>query len=247
MLFLNGCSHSKSVTTGSTVEAGNTSALNKVNVDRFEKLNRRIFIMNAGIDKYLFKPVAKGYKKITPELVDTSITNFFLNLGDIKNAANNLLQFKPGEALIDTERFLFNSTIGVAGLFDVATKLGMQKHTEDFGQTLAVWGVKPGPYIMLPLFGPSTLRDATAKLTLDSIMNPINYSDEELALFTLEKLDKRADLLSTEEAFKDLSDDQYIALRDAWLQRRESLILDGKVNQEEKSNLIDELEDLDDD
>ncbi len=237
ILLLTACSQTKSVKTASSSHSA---------IDHFENINRKIFKANLAFDKYLFKPVAKTYKKVTPAPIDTSITNFFLNLGDIKNAANNLLQFKPGDALKDTERFIFNSTFGLAGFLDVATEMGLQKHKEDFGQTLATWGVPSGPYIMLPFYGPSTLRDASAKFTLDTLMDPAKYSDEKYALFVLEKLDKRADLLSTEDAFKDLSDDQYIAIRDAWLQRREYLIKDGKTDAKEQSDLIDELEDLDD-
>ena len=215
--------------------------------DRFEKLNRKIYKVNVAFDKHLFKPVAKAYKKIMPEPVDTSISNFFLNLGDIGNAANNLLQFKAGDALKDTQRFIFNSTFGIGGLFDIATEMGLEKHHEDFGQTLAVWGVDSGPYIMLPFFGPSTLRDATAKFSIDFLLDPTIYSDQRYALFALKKLDERADLLTEEAALEDLSDDQYIALRDAWLQRRDYLIHDGKQDEKQQSDLIDELEDLDND
>lgn len=246
IILLSACSSTMKTSTNS-IKQGSGSTSPKVTVDKFEKLNRGIYKGNMAFDKHLFKPIAKAYKAVTPEPIDISISNFFENLGDIKNAANNLLQFKVGDALTDTERFIFNSTFGMAGLFDIATEMGLQKHDEDFGQTLAKWGVGSGPYVMLPLFGPSTLRDATAKFTLDSLMDPTKYSDEELELFVLEKLDKRADLLSTEEAFKDVSDDKYIALRDAWLQRREYLIRDGKVDKKEQSDMIDELEDLDDD
>ena len=159
---------------------------------------------------------------------------------------NNLLQFKPGEALIDIERVLFNTSVGLGGVFDVATSIGLDKYDEDFGQTLAVWGVDSGSYIMLPFFGPSTLRDATAKLTIDSLLDPANYSDDSLALFGIEYIDKRGDLLSEEDAFKDFASDEYIAIRDAWLQRREYLIKDGKVDDNAQSDMIDELEDLDD-
>ena len=244
--LLSACSNTINSSTNS-IRQDSTSSSPKVTIDKFEKFNRGIYKGNIALDRHIFKPVAKAYKAVTPEPIDTSISNFFENLGDIKNAANNLLQFKVGDALIDTERFIFNSTFGMAGLFDIATEMGLQKHDEDFGQTLAKWGVGSGPYIMLPLFGPSTLRDATAKFTLDSLMDPTRHSDEKYELFTLEKLDKRADLLSTEEAFKDLSDDKYIALRDAWLQRREYLIRDGKVDEKQQSDMIDVLEDLDDD
>ncbi|HIP94340.1 MAG TPA: VacJ family lipoprotein [Leucothrix sp.] len=238
MLLLVACSNTD--TTGNTAES-------KTTTDQFETLNRSIYKANMAFDKHLLKPVAKAYKTITPEPIDTSITNFFLNLDDISNAANNLLQFKMGDALKDTERFIFNSTFGIAGLLDIATEMGLKKHHEDFGQTLAVWGVDSGPYVMLPLFGSSTLRDATAKFSIDFLLDPTIYSDKKYAFFVLKNLDKRTDLLSAEDAFKDLSDDQYIAIRDAWLQHREYLIHDGKVDEKEQSDLIDELEDLDDD
>jgi len=235
-------------TTAATPSAATSATIteNKT-TDRFIKLNRSIYKANVAFDKHLFKPIAKAYKKITPEPIDTSISNFFLNLGDISNATNNLLQLKVGDALKDTERFIFNSTFGLAGLLDIATEMGLKKHHEDFGQTLAVWGVDSGPYVMLPFFGPSTVRDASAKFSVDFLLDPSIYHDERYALFALNSLDKRADLMNEEEALKDLSDDQYIALRDAWLQRRDYLIKDGKVDEKEKSDLIDELEDLDDD
>ncbi len=215
-------------------------------IDRFEITNRKIFKFNKGLDDHLVKPVANAYKSITPEVVDIGISNFFANLDDVGNAFNNLLQYKPGPALIDTERVLFNSTIGLAGFFDVASSLGMDKHNEDFGQTLAHWGVNSGPYVMLPFFGPSTIRDAAAKFSIDSFTNPTHYHNESLAFFALDKLDQRADFFDDEEAFKDISDDQYSALRDLWLQRRKTLIRDGKIDEEEQSDLIDELEDLED-
>lgn len=241
VLFLSACSNaSKETPELASKEPQKTT-------DKLIKLNRKIYKANMALDKLLLKPVAKVYKKITPEPIDTSITNFFSNLGDISNAANNLLQFKAGDALKDTERFIFNSTFGLAGLLDIATEMGLQKHDEDFGQTLAVWGVDSGPYIMLPFFGPSTLRDASAQFSIDLLTDPKVYSKKKYGLIAVEKTDLRADLFSAEEALKDLSNDQYIALRDAWLQRREYLIRDGKVDKEEQSNLIDELEDLDDD
>ncbi len=231
--------------TSANLNTQNPSASQKTS-DSLEKYNRSLYRFNMVMDKHLLKPIAVGYTKITPEIVDTSITNFFSNLGDIGNATNNLLQFKFGEALIDTERFIFNSSFGVGGLFDFASMVGMQKHDEDFGQTLAAWGVESGPYVMLPFFGPSTVRDATAKFSIDTLLDPTNYSKKSLEFFALKSVDKRADLISTEEAFKDFSDDKYIALRDAWLQRREYLLSDGKIETSKQSDLIDELEDLDD-
>lgn len=236
MLYLTACSQSQGVSNAS----GGT------NKDTLERHNRDIFKFNTSIDKLIFKPVAVTYQKITPDIVDIGISNFFDNLEDVGTAVNNLLQFKPGEALIDVERVMFNSTIGLGGLFDVATKIGLEKHDEDFGQTLAVWGVGSGPYIMLPFLGPSTLRDFTSKLTVDSLLDPAKYSKASIPLFVVDKVDSRADLISEEEAFKDFSDDEYSALRDAWLQRREFLIRDGKVDEDAQSDLIDALEDLDD-
>jgi phospholipid-binding lipoprotein MlaA len=237
ILLLSACSQSNS--TPSNTSSGS-------NIDPYEKTNRHIFKFNAGLDAFLVKPVAKAYKAVTPEVVDNSVSNFFNNLDDVGSAINNLLQFKPGPALVDTERVLFNSTAGLGGLFDVASALGLERYEEDFGQTMAHWGVKSGPYVMLPFLGPSTVRDATAKLTVDRLTNPANYHDESLAFTALKLLDKRADILSDEEAFKDISDDQYSALRDLWLQRRASEIRDGKVDEQEQSDLIDELEALDD-
>lgn len=237
MLALSACSQSK----GSQADGGSGGSH-----DILERHNRDIFKFNTSLDKHVFKPIAVGYQKITPKVVDDSISNFFDNIGDVGNAVNNLLQFKPGEALIDVERIMFNTSIGLGGLFDVATKLGLEKHKEDFGQTLAVWGVGSGPYVMLPFLGPSTVRDATAKFSIDSLLDPAKYSKASIPLFVLDKVDKRADLISTEEAFEGFSNDQYIAIRDAWLQYREYLIKDGETNEEEQSDLIDALEDLDD-
>jgi len=236
-VFLTACSQSNNTSINSSSIA---------NIDPYEKANRRIFKFNAGLDVFLVKPVAKAYKAVTPEIVDNSVSNFFNNLDDVGSAVNSLLQAKPGPALMDTGRVLFNSTMGLGGLFDVASAFGMERYKEDFGQTLAHWGVESGPYVMLPFFGPSTVRDTTAKFTIDSLTNPSHYHDESLALFALDKLDQRADLFNDEEAFKDISDDPYSALRDLWLQRRESLIRDGKIDEKEQSDLIDELESLED-
>ncbi|MEE9325898.1 MAG: VacJ family lipoprotein [Cocleimonas sp.] len=212
--------------------------------DTYVNINRRIYRFNAGLDHYLVKPVARSYQSVTPPFLNTSISNFFLNLGDIGNTFNNILQAKPLDAVNDAERFIFNSTFGLAGLLDVASAAGLEKHDEDFGQTLAAWGVGSGPYIMLPFLGPSTLRDATAKLSVDQLTNLANYSEKSIPFFLVEKLDLRAGLFSKEAAFKDISDDSYSAIRDAWLQRRDYLIRDGKVDEDTEMDLIDELESL---
>ena len=222
-----------------------TSSKKSSTPDTYENVNRKIFSFNQGLDKVLLKPVAKAYKKVTPKLVDTSIGNFFSNLGDVSNAINNTLQGKFGDAVSDTERFVFNSTFGFAGLVDVASAAGIKKHDEDFGQTLATWGVGSGPYVMLPFLGPSTIRDAAAKVSVDRFTDPTTYSDENISLFILETVKKRSDFLAQEEVIDGLSDDTYSALRDVWIQNRDFLIRDGVADESSDSDLIDELESLD--
>ena len=209
--------------------------------------NRDAYAFNKSIDNGVIKPLAKGYKQVTPEFVDTGISNAFSNLTDVPNAVNALLQFKPKDAASDAGRFLINSSIGLAGFFDVATKMKLQKHHEDFGQTLAKWGVPSGEYIMLPVLGPSTARDSVG-VVVDSITNPYFFFENSLAYYALDKIDKRADLLSSEGLLSELSDDEYNSMRDVWLQKRKYLINDGKLDTqaiEKKKSLIDELEDLD--
>lgn len=241
LLFLSACSQSADSINYSSASPSQTKKVESAN---FENLNRKIFRFNVGLDTFLLKPAAKAYKAVTPGFVEVSVSNFFQNLADVGNAFNNLLQAKPMKAVNDTERFIINSTLGLAGILDIASEAGLEKHHEDFGQTLASWGVGSGPYVMLPFFGPSTVRDATAKLSMDILTQPTFYHDEALTFFAVRTLDQRADLLSQEEALKDLSDDSYKALRDVWLQRREYLIRDGKIDQKEQSDLIDELESL---
>ncbi len=212
--------------------------------DTYVNINRRIYRFNVGLDRYLVKPIAKSYQSVTPSFLNTSISNFFLNLGDIGNTFNNILQAKPFDAVNDAERFIFNSTFGIAGLLDVASAAGLEKHNEDFGQTLAIWGVGSGPYVMLPFLGPSTLRDATAKLSVDQLTNLSNYSEKSISFYLVDKLDQRAGLFSKEAAFKDISNDTYSAIRDAWLQQRDYLIRDGKIDEDAEMDLIDELESL---
>ncbi len=209
--------------------------------------NRDAYAFNKSIDNGVIKPLAKGYKQVTPEFVDTGISNAFSNLSDVPNAINALLQFKPKDAASDAGRFLINSSIGLAGFFDVATKMKLQKHHEDFGQTLAKWGVPSGEYIMLPILGPSTARDSIG-VVVDSITHPYFFFENSLAYYTLDKIDKRADLLSSEDLLSELSDNEYNSMRDVWLQKRKYLINDGKLDTqaiEKKKSLIDELEDLD--
>lgn len=244
-VFLTACS--QPVKTQNTQSESNINPANNYlnKNDSLEKYNRNIFAFNAGLDNYLVKPIAKAYKAITPGIIGTSISNFFLNLEDVGNAFNNLLQLKVDDAVNDTERFVINSTFGFAGLLDIASEAGLEKNDEDFGQTLARWGVGSGPYVMLPFLGPSTVRDASARVSIDVLTNPTNYSEDYLYYFILNEVNQRASLLSQEDAFKDISVDKYSAIRDAWLQRREYLIRDGEVDEKSDADLIDELESLD--
>lgn len=197
--------------------------------DPFEPVNRKIFKFNDTLDRYVLRPVAKGYARVTPQVVQTGVGNFFSNLDDVGSAANSLLQGKVGEAGNDTGRFLINSTVGLVGLIDVASKAGLPKNDgEDFGQTLAVWGVKSGPFLMLPLFGPATVRDGSGMI-VDRFADPLYYLESDplkYGLGALDVVDTRVQLMQAESF---LTGDVYILLRDAYLQRRQYLIKDGEV------------------
>ncbi|QQZ43982.1 VacJ family lipoprotein [Pseudomonas sp. SK3(2021)] len=196
--------------------------------DPWESINRPIFTFNDTIDTYALKPLAKGYQAVTPQFLEDGIHNFFRNIGDVGNLANDILQAKPHAAAVDTARLLMNTTIGVAGFFDVSTKMGLQRNDEDFGQTLGYWGVGSGPYVMLPFFGPSTLRDAPAKY-VDSFTDGYRYVNDvpvRNSVFALEVVDTRASLLSSEKL---ISGDKYTFIRNAYLQNREFKVKDGKV------------------
>ena len=200
--------------------------------DPYENLNRKVFVVNQVFDQVLLKPVARGYSNYAPNFVQTTIGNFFGNLADVWTAVNNFLQGKPREGIQDTGRVAVNTVFGVAGLADVATKLGLPKHQEDFGQTLGVWGVKPGPYVMLPLFGPSTMRDALAK-PLDLYGDPLNLStraDVEYSLRAVRLVDDRARLLPTTDMIEKVALDPYQFVRDAHFQQREARVNDASAN-----------------
>ncbi|MDX1519565.1 MAG: VacJ family lipoprotein, partial [Gammaproteobacteria bacterium] len=181
----------------------------------------------------VFDPISKVYKAITPEFVDTGITNMFSNVRDISVIANDILQFKFSQALSDLARFVFNTTLGLLGFFDVSTKMGFEKHHEDFGQTLATWGMGPGPYLMVPFFGPSTIRDATGFAVDTGLLNPIFYIEDELTragLLTLNYVDFKADLTTAENLLEEAALDKYEFLKNAYFEKRESLINDGEVS-----------------
>lgn len=231
-----------------TVGGCATTSLN--NPDPWEKYNRKVFRFNKALDDAVLKPIAKGYQAVTPDFVEKGVSNLFSNLFDLSNSLNNLLQAKPKMAGNDAARFVVNSTLGVLGLFDVASKTGLTKHQEDFGQTLAVWGVKSGPYLMLPFIGPSTLRDAPA-LTVDYYTYPLAYVDHNLTRLELTAayyVDQRSNLLYAQEAIGTEFFDPYAVLRDGYLERRAILIADGKGigAEDEDDEMIRELEDLKD-
>jgi phospholipid-binding lipoprotein MlaA len=198
--------------------------------DPYENFNRKVFAVNQVFDQVLLKPVSKGYSNYVPDFVQSAVGNFFGNIADVWTALNNFFQMKPRDAFQDTGRVLVNSTLGVAGLVDVASKLGLAKHEEDFGQTLGVWGIKPGPYVMLPVFGPSTMRDTFAK-PLDLYADPLNLVDPsvtENSLRALRLVDDRARLLPATDMIERVALDPYQFVRDAYLQRRELKVLDGE-------------------
>jgi phospholipid-binding lipoprotein MlaA len=200
-------------------------------IDPFESINRAVFTFNENADEYVIKPAAEAYQFVLPEFVRTGVTNFFSNIGDVFVAVNNLLQGKPGNAANDIGRFLVNSTIGILGLFDVATDAGLEKNKEDFGQTLGVWGVPSGPYVVLPLFGPSSVRDTAGlavDLKTDFILNSnqLNH-DQKVGSTVLRVVNQRANLLNASQLLEDAAFDKYSFLRDSYLQRRHNQVYDG--------------------
>nr|WP_274521515.1 VacJ family lipoprotein [Ectothiorhodospira lacustris] len=216
--------------------------------DPWEGYNRAMFQFNDAVDSAVIKPVAEGYERYAPQPVQTGVTNFFSNLRDVVNMANNTLQFKFHDAASDLTRIIMNTSFGVFGLFDVASPMGLEKSNEDFGQTLGRWGVSSGPYVVLPFLGPSTLRDAPARV-VDGVTHPLYYYDEtgvRNALLVVDIIDMRAGFLPTERALEDVATDRYMALRNAYLQRREYLVRDGAPG-EDQYDLLRELEDWDDD
>jgi phospholipid-binding lipoprotein MlaA len=207
--------------------------------DPLEPVNRVTERFNQEFDKVAAKPVAKGYRFVTPDPLDRGITNFFNNLADIPSAANNLLQLKPVRALSDVGRVCVNTTIGLLGFFDVASDMGLPIYREDLGQTLGYWGVGDTPYLMIPIFGPSTLRDLVGRIG-DFFLNPISYSTQGVywSLVTLNLVDTRADLLEAGDVLDEAAVDRYSFLRELYLQKRKSAINDGQTSLDD--DLFDE-------
>lgn len=199
--------------------------------DPLEPMNRSIYQFNEHFDRVLLKPAAIAYNTVTPPPVRGGVTNFFGNFRDVTTAVNDALQFKLKDAASDVGRVLINSTIGIFGIFDVATRLGLKKHNEDFGQTLAVWGTPDGPYLVLPILGPSTARD-TVGLVGDYLTDPEFFLFDEAPtrdiVLGTRIISVRGDLMESEQLFNAAAIDRYSFLRDAYLQRRHSLINDGR-------------------
>lgn len=199
--------------------------------DPWINANQRVFAFNDFFDRILVRPIATTYTTVVPRFARQGIGNFFSNINDINVFVNDVLQLKFDDALTDSGRFLINSTVGLGGLLDIASDLGLNKNEEDFGQTLGYWGVGTGPYMVLPVFGTSNVRDAFG-LTLDTLFNPIQYHDESSvrwSLILMQEIDTRASLLALDEL---VTGDRYLFFREAYIQRREYLVNDGEIEDE---------------
>lgn len=232
--------------------------------DPLEAVNRAVYSFNDKLDRYALKPVAKGYKKVTPSLVRRGVSNFFGNLGDVSVAANSLLQGKFEQSLFDTARVAVNTVIGLGGVLDIATKMDLVRHNEDFGQTLGVWGVPEGPYLVLPFFGSQTLR-GTVGLFGDSQIEPLNSSDLSTSvrskLVALNVINARSNLLAASSILDTASLDPYVFVRDGYLNWRRRQVHDGVIAEkrptsgneaetaspqiEDEIDFLDEIDELD--
>ena len=208
--------------------------------DPFEDLNRDIFIFNEKLDEKLLKPAALTYRKVTPQIARTGVTNFFNNLEEIDTTINQVLQGEIKYAFNDAGRFVINSTIGLFGLIDVASKMGLEKHEEDFGQTLGVWGFDSGPYIMIPFLGPSNPRDLLSR-PISSFLSgtfAMEDNDVKITLVGIDALETRERLLDAETL---IIGDKYIFVKDAYIQSREYEINNGSTEDDE---FLDDMEDI---
>ena len=201
--------------------------------DPWEGLNRKTFAFNDTLDRAVMKPIAQGYQKVTPAFAQEGVNNFYSNLEDIGTTLNNLAQGKVKESANDAARFVVNTVVGVFGLWDVATPMGLEKHDEDFGQTLGWWGVPPGPYFVIPLLGPSTARDAPAR-AVDPSWFYNDYLPDRVywSWWGVDKVRTRANLLKAEGIVEQAALDRYTFIRDAWWQRRRNQVFDGNAPRE---------------
>jgi phospholipid-binding lipoprotein MlaA len=210
--------------------------------DPLEPFNRTMFRFNEGVDKAVLKPVAQGYRAVVPPLVRTGVTNFFSNLEDLWISANNLMQGKVESALGDFLRFTFNSSFGFLGVYDIASDMGLEKHNEDFGQTLGRWGVGSGAYLVLPLLGPSTVRDGAARVVdwQGDVVSNLSDVPTRNSLYATRVVSDRSNLFDAAGILEEAALDKYTFVRDSWLQRRRSLVYDGNPPREEPSPDFDE-------
>jgi len=207
--------------------------------DPYENLNRKTYEFNENLDEKIAKPIAEIYSKFPPP-IKNGVTNFFNNLEEVDTFINQLLQGKPKESLNDLTRFIINSTIGLVGFIDVASKIGLERHEEDFGQTLGVWGVGQGPYIMLPVLGPSTLRDTFSRPVSSflSVTFHMTETDVNIALKSIDAIETRERLLEVESL---LSGDKYAFVKDAYIQSINYEVKDG-IDVED--DFIDDMDDF---
>jgi len=215
-----------------------------VDYDPLEPMNRKVHSFNMALDKVALRPLAKGYKKVVPSPIRRSITNFFSNLTTPRSALNNFLQGKPKQGFNELGRFLFNSTLGLGGLIDIASAGGMERYDENFAQTLSVWGVPDGPYIVLPLWGPNMVSDVFA-LPVDYYSDIWTYYDDSSVrskVWGLRLVDLRHRFLSI-DSMLDESSDPYITVRESYMQNRDFRIYDGEPPEEEiyEDELFDEF------
>ena len=220
LVLLTGCA----TTTGGSAPR---SAAQKI--DPWENWNRKVYAFNDTVDEAVLKPVATAYTNVVPQPIRRGVTNFFGNVSDVWSAVNNLLQGKVAESMQDVIRVGTNTLFGLGGFLDVASEFGADKQGEDFGQTLGVWGMEPGPYLVWPLLGPSTLRDSLA-LPLDIQATPTLVITDQVGVWavgTLQVVNQRANLLGATGMLNDIALDKYVFVRDAYLQRRRSLVFDG--------------------
>ena len=210
--------------------------------DPWQSVNRPVFAMNDAFDQALFKPLAKGYNAVTPEPVKTGVTNFFSNLSEIDNALNNLFQGKADRFATSVGRLAINSTLGLAGIIDVASHMGLTHAPEDFGQTIGVLGSGSGPYIVLPLLGSSSVRDVPGRI-LSMYLNPLAWLDDvsfRNIMVGVNAVDARSNLLAKEDIASEISDDKYTLYKDAYLEEREFEISDGNLDDSDlTSDIVD--------
>ena len=200
--------------------------------DPWEPFNRSMWTFNEGLDKAVLRPVAETYKEVTPNLVRRGVNNFFANLTDLWSFVNNSLQLKPREAMESLTRFNLNTFFGLGGLLDIASEAGIERHREDFGQTLGRWGVPSGPYLVVPLLGPSTLRDTAAR-AINATGDPVYYVSDVVkrnSLYVLRVVDLRASLLRAGNVLEEAALDRYTFTRDVYLQIRRREVLGDKAD-----------------